>query len=42
MKIKALLLDFDNTIYPEKEYFINIFREFCVQKKKNSRISRIF
>lgn len=33
MKIKALLFDFDNTIYPEKEYFTKVFQEFCVLKK---------
>jgi putative hydrolase of the HAD superfamily len=32
MKIKSIILDFDNTIYPEKQYFNNIFSHFCELK----------
>ena len=42
MKIKALLLDFDNTIYPEKDYFVKIFQEFCNQNNiEFSRFEKI-
>lgn len=42
MKVKALLLDFDNTIYPEKDYFVKIFHEFCHQNGKDiSRFENI-
>lgn len=33
MKIKSIVLDFDNTLYAEKEYFVKIFERFCEIRK---------